>query len=314
MRAIVYERYGSPDRLELREIPRPEPRAGEVLVEVVAASVNLSDWEGLHGSPAYARLGGLFRPRRRILGSDIAGRIAAVGPGATRFAIGDEVFGDTMPRYGGFAEFVAPPDLAAWRDILQTARTAQSQGEIQLLPAAGPPVPVHLALNAGLVDTVWAGDPAFEDFLDTMVWQTGTTTAGATLSLQLSGLTPGHRYRCQLFLAESRTGSVSRHGPQAVRVDTEYVSGLDYGPTSSLIGAGAHAIRIAVPFTASAASVPVVLTQLVPGGGAAWPVQIRDDGGVARDREGRGRAGNAVGRIEIRAAIRGGLRVVPRCE
>ncbi len=54
--------------------------------------------------------------------------------------------------------------------------------------------------------------------------------------------------------------------------------------------------------------------ELVPGGGAAWPVQIRDDGGVARDREGRGRAGNAVGRIEIRAAIRGGLRVVPRCE
>lgn len=109
MRAVVYERYGTPDELELREVPRPVPGAGEVLVEVVAASVNLSDWEGLHGTPAYARLGGLRRPRRTILGSDIAGRVVAVGAGADGFAIGDEVFADTMPRYGGFAEFVAVP-------------------------------------------------------------------------------------------------------------------------------------------------------------------------------------------------------------
>lgn len=106
----MYERYGSPERLELRDIPRPVPGAGEVLVEVFATSVNLSDWEGLHGSPAYARLGGLFRPHRGILGSDIAGRVAAVGDGATRFAVGDAVFGDIMPRYGGFAEFVAVPE------------------------------------------------------------------------------------------------------------------------------------------------------------------------------------------------------------
>lgn len=110
MRAVMYERYGSPERLELRDIPRPVPGAGEVLVEVFATSVNLSDWEGLHGSPAYARLGGLFRPHRGILGSDIAGRVAAVGDGATRFAVGDAVFGDIMPRYGGFAEFVAVPE------------------------------------------------------------------------------------------------------------------------------------------------------------------------------------------------------------
>lgn len=112
MRAVVYERYGSPERLEVRDVPRPVPRAGEVLVEVVATSVNLSDWEGLHGSPAYARLGGLFRPRRQILGSDIAGRVVALGEGATRFAVGDDVFGDVMPRYGGFADFVAAPESA----------------------------------------------------------------------------------------------------------------------------------------------------------------------------------------------------------
>jgi NADPH:quinone reductase-like Zn-dependent oxidoreductase len=112
LRAVVYERYGSPDVLELRVIPRPEPGPGEVLVEVVATSVNLSDWEGLHGSPGYARLNGLRRPRRTILGSDVAGRVAALGDGATRFAVGDAVFGDTMPRYGGFAQFVCVPESA----------------------------------------------------------------------------------------------------------------------------------------------------------------------------------------------------------
>ncbi|MDT0141717.1 NAD(P)-dependent alcohol dehydrogenase [Microbacterium sp. PRC9] len=138
MRAVVYERYGSPERLELRDVPRPVPGAGEVLVEVVATSVNLSDWEGLHGSPAYARLGGLFRPRRRILGSDIAGRIAAVGDGATRFAVGDAVFGDIMPRYGGFAEFVAVPE----------SMLAPKPAELSFAEAAALPQAAAIATHA----------------------------------------------------------------------------------------------------------------------------------------------------------------------
>lgn len=132
------------------------------------------------------------------------------------------------------------------------------------------------ALQAGLVDAVWTGDPQFEDFLDTMVWQSGTATAGATLSFPVAGLVPGRSYRMQLCFAESRTGAPARHGPQTLRVDTEYVSGFDYGPASSLVAAGAQAIVVTVPFLASAASVPVTLTQLVTGGGglqlAAWAV------------------------------------------
>lgn len=109
---MVYERYGGPEMLALREVAAPAPARGEVLIDVVAASINLSDWEGLHGRPAYARLGGLFRPRRQILGSDAAGRVVAVGEGVTRFAVGDEVVGDTMPRYGAFADCVAAPESA----------------------------------------------------------------------------------------------------------------------------------------------------------------------------------------------------------
>ncbi|MCW3492123.1 NAD(P)-dependent alcohol dehydrogenase [Microbacterium sp. SSM24] len=112
MRAVVYERYGGPEVLEVRDVPKPSPKAGEVLVEVVAVSINLSDWEGLRGSPAYARFGGLRRPAHPILGTDIAGRVVAVGEGTTGFAVGDEVYGDNLPRYGGFAEYVAVPGSA----------------------------------------------------------------------------------------------------------------------------------------------------------------------------------------------------------
>jgi NADPH:quinone reductase-like Zn-dependent oxidoreductase len=112
VKAVVYERYGGPEVLELRDVPVPALRAGEVLIEVVATSINLSDWENLRGTPAYARIGGLRRPAKEILGTDIAGRVAAVGSGVTRFAVGDEVFGDNLPRGGGFAEYVAMPESA----------------------------------------------------------------------------------------------------------------------------------------------------------------------------------------------------------
>ena len=88
MRAVVYDRYGPPEVMRVDDVPRPVPRAGQVLVRVVATSVNLSDWEGLHGWPAYARFGGLFRPARATLGSDIAGLVEAVGGGVTRFRRG----------------------------------------------------------------------------------------------------------------------------------------------------------------------------------------------------------------------------------
>jgi NADPH:quinone reductase-like Zn-dependent oxidoreductase len=105
VRAVVYDRYGSPDVLRVEDVPTPSPAAGQVLVRVAATSVNLSDWEGLRGSPLYARLGGLRSPTRRTLGSDVAGRIEAAGEGVTRFRPGDEVYGDNLALKGGFAEY-----------------------------------------------------------------------------------------------------------------------------------------------------------------------------------------------------------------
>lgn len=112
MRAVVHERYGGPDVLRVEDVPTPSPGSGQVLLKVAATSVNLSDWEGLRGSPFYARFGGLRAPRRRTLGSDIAGVVQTVGHGATRFRPGDEVYGDNLQLMGGFAEYAVAPESA----------------------------------------------------------------------------------------------------------------------------------------------------------------------------------------------------------
>ncbi len=116
MKAVVRERYGSPDVMRLEEVAVPTPHTGQVLVRIVATSINLSDWEGLRGWPAYARFRGfgLFRPSRRILGSDIAGVVVSVGGGVTRFREGDAVYGDILAMTGGFAEYaVASEEMLA---------------------------------------------------------------------------------------------------------------------------------------------------------------------------------------------------------
>ena len=106
MRAVVYTRYGPPDVLRLTDVATPAPAENEVLVKVRAVSLNASDWEMLRGRPAYARMGAPFRPRRRVLGSDVAGRVEAVGRRTTLFRPGDDVFADLLRSLGGFAEYV----------------------------------------------------------------------------------------------------------------------------------------------------------------------------------------------------------------
>ena len=112
MKAIVYTKYGPPEVLELKEVAKPTPRDDEVLIKVQAVSVNRSDWETLRGKPLYARIGGLLKPRHQILGSDVAGRVEMAGRNIRRFQPGDEVFGDILPRMGGFAEYVCARESA----------------------------------------------------------------------------------------------------------------------------------------------------------------------------------------------------------
>jgi NADPH:quinone reductase-like Zn-dependent oxidoreductase len=106
MKAIVYTKYGTPDVLELKEVDKPVPNEDEVLIKVFAVSVNDWDLGLLKGDFINRILNGLRKPRIKILGSDIAGRVEAVGKNVKKFQPGDEVYGDLSDRWGGFAEYV----------------------------------------------------------------------------------------------------------------------------------------------------------------------------------------------------------------
>lgn len=132
MKAVVYTRYGPPGVLRLTDVKTPVPTGHEVLVKVHAVSLNRSDWETLRGKPLYSRIAGPFRPRHHILGSDIAGRVAAAGPEATLFRPGEEVFADILSYMGGFAEYACVPESA-----LARMPAGLSYEEAAALPQAG---------------------------------------------------------------------------------------------------------------------------------------------------------------------------------
>src|SRR5919106_7061116 len=111
MQAFIYDRYGPPEMLRMAQVDKPAPKPGEVLVTVLAVSVNAADWHCLRGKPLFSRATlGVLRPKHKILGVDVAGRVEAAGSGVTRFEPGDEVYANLLDHgFGGFAEFVAVP-------------------------------------------------------------------------------------------------------------------------------------------------------------------------------------------------------------
>jgi NADPH:quinone reductase-like Zn-dependent oxidoreductase len=115
MKAIVRSEYGSTDVLRLAEVNKPVVSDDSVLVRVHGASVNAGDWHLMRGTPFLARfmLGGILKPKTKILGFDVAGRVEAVGKNVTQFQPGDEVFGDLSEcGFGAFAEYVCVPTTA----------------------------------------------------------------------------------------------------------------------------------------------------------------------------------------------------------
>ena len=133
MKAIVYTKYGTPDALELKEVDKPTPKDDEVLIKVHAVSINDWDWGLLLGTPFVNRLiNGLRKPKKRILGSDIAGRIEAVGKNAKQFHVGDEVYGDLSGDWGGFAEYVC-----AREHLLALKSASMTFEEAAAIPQAG---------------------------------------------------------------------------------------------------------------------------------------------------------------------------------
>ncbi|SHG80810.1 NAD(P)-dependent alcohol dehydrogenase [Marivita hallyeonensis] len=121
MKAVVQDRYGGPEHLKLADIAVPEPDPSQIRVKVLACAVNLSDWEYLVGSPFYARLiGGVFRPKHAVLGSDIVGVVDKLGASVKGFELGQRVMGDVVSERRGFAEYacVAANDMVVVPDEL----------------------------------------------------------------------------------------------------------------------------------------------------------------------------------------------------
>ena len=114
MKAVINARWGSPDILEIRQVPKPEPKADEVLIRVHATTVSRTDCGMLRPHPFFVRFfAGLLRPKRTILGMDFAGEVEAVGPGVTSFKPGDRVFGVSPDVYGAHAEYLCVPEKGA---------------------------------------------------------------------------------------------------------------------------------------------------------------------------------------------------------
>ncbi len=133
MKAVVYTKYGPPEVLQLKEIPRPVPEDNELLVKVHAASVNDWDWGLLRGMPfANRMISGLLKPKIRIIGCDIAGTVEAVGSRVSRFRPGDGVFGDLSAcGFGAFAEYAC-----ASEDALELKPTNITYEEAAAVPQA----------------------------------------------------------------------------------------------------------------------------------------------------------------------------------
>lgn len=134
MKAVVYHKYGAPDVLCLEEKEKPIPRADQVLIKVYASSINSWDWDALRGNHFVIRLvSGLFSPRNKILGADVAGVVEAVGDKVKGFKPGDAVYGDIAGAgFGAFAEYVCAPEK-----LLAHKPSSMSFEQAAALPQAG---------------------------------------------------------------------------------------------------------------------------------------------------------------------------------
>lgn len=135
MKAVTYSRYAGPEQMRVTDISVPEPGEGQVRVRIAAASLNAYDWHIYRGQPLLARARfGLLSPGQRVLGSDAAGTVDALGPGVTGLAVGDAVFGGF--GFGACGEF-AVTSASSLAKVGGRAETKETMLAAAALPMAG---------------------------------------------------------------------------------------------------------------------------------------------------------------------------------
>jgi len=240
VKALIRDRYGPPEVLEVREVEQPVPKEHEVLVRVHAASINDWDWEMLR-RPALPL--GRRTPQVRILGCDVAGRVAALGSAVQRFRVGDEVHGD-LSRFGsggwgGFAEYVCAPETAV---VLKPARMTFEQAAalpqagqlaVQGLYAAGPLRPgLKILINGagGGVGTIAVQLAKSQD-----VEITGVDSTSKLEMMRTVGFDHVIDYRTEDFTRNGRRYDLILD-TKTTRSPIEYARSLNPGGTYATVG------------------------------------------------------------------------------
>src|SRR5262245_39257675 len=147
MKAAVYNRYGPPDVIEIRDVEKPVPQEHEVLVRVRGTTICAADWRLRSANPFLVRfINGLWRPTKiHILGMEFAGQVESVGKGVTRFKAGDQVYGGSGFKFGAHAEYICLPE-----DALFAAKPANMSYDEAAAVLFGAVTALHFLRKAGI--------------------------------------------------------------------------------------------------------------------------------------------------------------------